>query len=210
MTIDPKDLNAEERAIWDALAAREFPNSGARHAYGKTRGAMECMITARRALFGEQEKEEAVATKKHLDCGCVLCTCEDETQCHGCGAKCCDAHRQQQRPATPPAPVAKCPVCKNEPGSRPLTGDCYCEAAPVASELPEAVLDAVYWLMRVGEGFEYDDNNLRLKATALEAWARSQQEVPVEAIRYAVATVRACTSKSVLADAIDRWLAGRG
>lgn len=81
----------------------------------------------------------------------------------------------QEKPATPPAPVAG-------RGQSIVSSEHYRAAQDaVASELPEAVLDAVYWLMRVGEGFEYADNNLRLKATALEAWARSQQEVPVEA-----------------------------
>lgn len=29
---------------------------------------------------------------KHQPCGCVICTCEHETQCQGCGAKHCGAH----------------------------------------------------------------------------------------------------------------------
>lgn len=29
---------------------------------------------------------------KHQPCGCVLCTCEDEVQCQGCGAKNCGKH----------------------------------------------------------------------------------------------------------------------
>lgn len=29
---------------------------------------------------------------KHQPCGCVVCTCEDEEQCHGCGAKSCGTH----------------------------------------------------------------------------------------------------------------------
>ena len=29
---------------------------------------------------------------KHQPCGCVVCTCEDDEQCHGCGAKHCGTH----------------------------------------------------------------------------------------------------------------------
>jgi hypothetical protein len=29
---------------------------------------------------------------KHQPCGCVICTCEDEEKCHGCGAKHCGTH----------------------------------------------------------------------------------------------------------------------
>ncbi len=29
---------------------------------------------------------------KHQPCGCVVCTCGDESQCHGCGAKSCGTH----------------------------------------------------------------------------------------------------------------------
>src|SRR5690606_12834143 len=32
------------------------------------------------------------ALAKHQPCGCVLCTCEDEKQCQGCGAKFCGNH----------------------------------------------------------------------------------------------------------------------
>lgn len=29
---------------------------------------------------------------KYQSCGCVICTCEDEEQCHGCGARMCGTH----------------------------------------------------------------------------------------------------------------------
>lgn len=31
---------------------------------------------------------------KYQPCGCVICTCEHETQCQGCGAKYCVTHRK--------------------------------------------------------------------------------------------------------------------
>lgn len=31
--------------------------------------------------------------KKYQPCGCVLCTCEDELRCHGCGAVSCGKHK---------------------------------------------------------------------------------------------------------------------
>jgi hypothetical protein len=30
--------------------------------------------------------------KRFSDCGCVICICEDDEKCHGCGAKLCGAH----------------------------------------------------------------------------------------------------------------------
>lgn len=38
---------------------------------------------------------------KHQPCGCVLCTCEDNGRCLGCGAKFCDEHRALQRGDAP-------------------------------------------------------------------------------------------------------------
>ena len=35
---------------------------------------------------------------KHQPCGCVLCTCEDEFQCQGCGAKFCSDHNSKNLP----------------------------------------------------------------------------------------------------------------
>lgn len=29
---------------------------------------------------------------KHQPCGCIVCTCDDEVQCRGCGAKHCGTH----------------------------------------------------------------------------------------------------------------------
>jgi len=29
---------------------------------------------------------------KHQKCGCIVCTCDDEVQCQGCGAKHCGTH----------------------------------------------------------------------------------------------------------------------
>jgi len=35
---------------------------------------------------------------KYQKCGCVICTCEDEKQCQGCGAKNCGMHPIGQIP----------------------------------------------------------------------------------------------------------------
>lgn len=35
---------------------------------------------------------ETRSLAKHQPCGCVVCWCEDERQCHGCGAKNCGSH----------------------------------------------------------------------------------------------------------------------
>lgn len=41
--------------------------------------------------------------EKYLPCGCVLCTCEDEVQCHGCGAKFCEEHNKRDHHLPAPA-----------------------------------------------------------------------------------------------------------
>jgi hypothetical protein len=46
---------------------------------------------------------------KYQSCGCVICSCEDEIQCQGCGAKHCDRHKDGL-----PNPESKpCPDCQN-------------------------------------------------------------------------------------------------
>lgn len=35
---------------------------------------------------------------RHQPCGCVVCTCDDEDRCHGCGAKHCGTHPVGQIP----------------------------------------------------------------------------------------------------------------
>ena len=37
----------------------------------------------------------AATLTKYQPCGCVICTCEHETQCQGCGAKYCVTHRNR-------------------------------------------------------------------------------------------------------------------
>jgi len=48
---------------------------------------------------------------KHQPCGCVICTCEDNEQCHGCGAHHCGKH-----------PIAKFSNPVYEP-SKPISGE---------------------------------------------------------------------------------------
>ena len=40
------------------------------------------------------EKEIPCEPLRHQPCGCILCCCEDEEQCHGCGAKMCKEHTE--------------------------------------------------------------------------------------------------------------------
>lgn len=58
-------------------------------------------------------------------CGCVVCRCEDEERCHGCGAKFCANHS----PATPP-PAAPGPHAHNCASVIGGKSKCDCRAAP--------------------------------------------------------------------------------
>jgi hypothetical protein len=42
--------------------------------------------------------EAAALLAKHQPCGCIVCTCEDDLRCHGCGAKNCGTHPVGQIP----------------------------------------------------------------------------------------------------------------
>ena len=41
---------------------------------------------------GKRAAEQQPALAKYQPCGCVICTCEHETQCQGCGAHHCGTH----------------------------------------------------------------------------------------------------------------------
>lgn len=47
---------------------------------------------------GKRAAEQQPALTKYQPCGCVLCTCEHETQCQGCGANHCGTHPVGQIP----------------------------------------------------------------------------------------------------------------
>jgi hypothetical protein len=44
------------------------------------------------ATAGMVRRDVGKVLAKHQPCGCVVCTCEDDVQCHGCGAKWCGTH----------------------------------------------------------------------------------------------------------------------
>lgn len=105
--LDPRSLNAEERAIVDRFAEHQAENTYTTEWDKDYERALELAkpcILARRAIFGKGNGEEKVRFRQ---CGCVLCICEDERQCHGCGAKLCEEHRKSPSPA----PEVKCPNC---------------------------------------------------------------------------------------------------
>lgn len=49
---------------------------------------------------------------KHQPCGCIVCTCEDDLRCHGCGARHCGTH-----------PVSEIPNAVYEQPAQPGSGD---------------------------------------------------------------------------------------
>jgi len=44
------------------------------------------------ALTATQQAAQKRVFAKHQPCGCVVCTCEDDERCHGCGARNCGGH----------------------------------------------------------------------------------------------------------------------
>ena len=51
--------------------------------------AQRCAL---RRFAKPQPAEQPPALAKYQPCGCVVCTCEHETQCQGCGAHHCGTH----------------------------------------------------------------------------------------------------------------------
>lgn len=63
-------------------------------------------LDALRNLLSLAQQPAAPVLAKHQPCGCVICTCEDEQQCQGCGAKHCGNRADHppyvgQQPAAP-------------------------------------------------------------------------------------------------------------
>lgn len=99
----PEDIR--EGAPYDDPA---FESLCREHEIWGTAAAAQC------AVFWEAGKrvaEQQPALTKYQPCGCVICTCEHETQCQGCGANHCGTHPVGQIPGPvyqqPAADVAK-------------------------------------------------------------------------------------------------------
>lgn len=58
--------------------------------------AKHLLLEASQGLRRSQVQQDHIGDSnelaKHQPCGCVICTCEHETQCQGCGAKHCGTH----------------------------------------------------------------------------------------------------------------------
>jgi hypothetical protein len=54
--------------------------------------------TTRAPGTGQQPAQPSRLMAKHQPCGCIVCTCEDDLRCHGCGAKHCGTHPVGQIP----------------------------------------------------------------------------------------------------------------
>lgn len=109
--LKPSDLTAEERAIWDALAIREFPSFGATHAYAQTKGAMECVVLARRALFSPAA-ESARCQHSHEFHGDVW-ECQRESG-HSGSHECKSWSELGKKGAEHPEPKVECPNCRGQ------------------------------------------------------------------------------------------------
>lgn len=76
----------------------DFEQGELKPTFGEARG--EAIRKAFAAILGVAAEQPAVTGElaKHQACGCVVCTCEDEVQCQGCGAKHCGTHPVGQIP----------------------------------------------------------------------------------------------------------------
>jgi len=58
----------------------------------------------------EAVQQKGMRLAKHQPCGCVICTCEDDYQCQGCGARNCGKHLAGEIPT----PVYEAPEVSHE------------------------------------------------------------------------------------------------
>jgi hypothetical protein len=63
------------------------------HTYG-----WELASNALTKLDSYIERQESRELAKYQPCGCVVCSCEDDIQCTGCGAKNCGTHKVGEIP----------------------------------------------------------------------------------------------------------------
>ena len=104
--------------------------------------------------LGKPKDQPEPKLKRHQPCGCILCICGDEKQCHGCGAKNCNKFPKgehpkfEYEPEVKPEPQSESDkylqaederVCKPEPCRQcknPMEkGICTCK--PTVSEEPK-------------------------------------------------------------------------
>jgi len=81
------------------------------------REAVGAIVDADQHPMDEPSLQQATQKlTKYQPCGCVICTCEDDHQCHGCGAKNCGTHpvgvlpQAVYEPSPQGAPIDE-PVC---------------------------------------------------------------------------------------------------
>lgn len=91
---EPLDALAQQPAACPKCDGTGEADSGGIHPWGAP-----AMIPC------DCQQPAAPALAKHQPCGCVICTCEDEQQCQGCGAKHC-GNRTDHPPYVAQQPAA--------------------------------------------------------------------------------------------------------
>lgn len=184
--LKPSDLTAEERAIWDALAIREFPSFGATHAYAQTKGAMECVVLARRALFSPAA-ESARCQHSHEFHGDVW-ECQRESG-HSGSHECKSWSELGKKGAEHPEPKVECPNCRGQVATQEehvssRNRDSFTCQPAASGEMPEvkggdfsplAVVRYLRWLAK-WEGYKNLQSQHLEWATGLEVWDRTHMQ----------------------------------
>lgn len=106
-------------------------------------------------VYAPQTAEQQTVLTKYQPCGCVLCTCEHETQCQGCGAKHCGTHLVGQIPG----PVYQQPA----PDMPSLTEALHaeCEKLRKDAERYGYIREGNHWIVAATQtGVHLDGKNL--------------------------------------------------
>jgi hypothetical protein len=77
-----------------AILANSNYEAPRRHRFA---GMADDALAAADALLAAIEADRSELAR-HQPCGCVICVCEDDEQCQGCGAKSCGKHQAGEIP----------------------------------------------------------------------------------------------------------------
>lgn len=101
----------------------------------------------------------ALELARHQPCGCIVCYCEHETQCQGCGAKHCGTHPVGQFPA--PA------YLQPEPDVKQDDYETWYEEAIIASN------NAGFAGMSAAQVIEYQDGEIKCLRTGVDVLVKA-------------------------------------
>lgn len=147
-------LTARETALEMVRKALQHESPDAVFKSGQRIGTLLAIIDGAMA-------EPAPTLSRNQPCGCVICSCEDDAQCHGCGAQMCEDHRSGKlcraryhregasaEAQVEPQPLPFCPcICHHQKGITHIVP--CCDQPPLDPFAPTSALPGLAALTSV-------------------------------------------------------------